>query len=68
MGLVLKASGKLVEVDILQQSRFPCCGVGISHTSIGLVLMMVKELDLKLTLGMAESNKLSLGLWIYNQV
>ena len=25
----------------------------ICHTSIGLVLMMVKELDLKLTLGMA---------------
>ena len=28
-GLVLQASGNLVEVDILELSRFPCRGVGI---------------------------------------
>ena len=39
-GLVMQASGNLVEVDILELSRFPCRGVGICQTSIGLVLMM----------------------------
>ena len=29
-GLVMQASGNLVEVDTLELSRFPCCGVGIS--------------------------------------
>ena len=53
-GLVKQASGNLLEVDILELSRFPCCGVGICHTSIGLVLMMVREIYLKLTEGMAE--------------
>ena len=38
-GLVMQACGNLVEVDILELSRFPCHGVGIFHTSIGLVLM-----------------------------
>ena len=41
------------EGDILELSRLPYCGVGICHASIGLVLMM-KEIDLKLTQGMAE--------------
>ena len=50
-GHVIPASGMLVEVDILE---FLCPGVGICHTSIGLELRMVKELDLKLTLGMTE--------------
>ena len=53
-GLVMQASGNLVEVDILALSRLPYCGVGICHTSIGLVLIMVKEIGLKLTQGMAE--------------
>ena len=53
-GLVMQASGNLVEVDILELSRFSCSGVGICFTSIGLVLMVVKEIDLKLTQGMAE--------------
>ena len=54
----MQACGNLVEVDILELSRFPCHGVGIFHTSIRLVLMMVKEIvDLKLTLGMAERRK-----------
>ena len=50
-GLVMQVSGNLVEVDILKLSRFTCCGVGICHTSIGLVLMMAKEIDLKLIQG-----------------
>ena len=50
----MQVSGNLVEVDILELSRFPCRSVGICHTKIGLVLMMVKEIDLKLTQGMAE--------------
>ena len=57
VGLVMQASGKLVEVDILELSRFPCCGVDIFYTSIVLVLMMVKEIDLKLTQGMSERRK-----------
>ena len=52
-GLVMQASGNLVEVDILELSRSPCRGVDIFCTSIGLVLMMMKEIDLKLTQGMA---------------
>ena len=52
--LVMQASGNLVEVDILELSRFPCHGVGICHTCIEPLLMMVKEIDLKLTQGMAE--------------
>ena len=37
--------------DILELSEIPCHGVGIYHTSIGLGLMMVKELGMKLMLG-----------------
>ena len=53
-GLVMQMSGNLVEVDILELSRFPCQGFDIFCTSIGLVLMMMKEIDLKLTQGTAE--------------
>ena len=53
----MQASGNLVEMDILELSKFPCRRVGICHTSIGLVLVMMKEIDLKLTLGMAEGRK-----------
>ena len=49
----MQVSGNLVEVDILELSTFPHRGVGICHISMGLVLMMVEEIDLKLTLGMA---------------
>ena len=58
----MQVSGSLVEVDILELLRFPCPGVGICHASIGLGLIMVKELDQKLTLGMDEMKKLSLHL------
>ena len=50
-GLVMQVSGNLVEVDILELLRIPCCGVGICQTSMGLVM---KEIDMKLTLRMAE--------------
>ena len=57
-GLVIQASGSLVEADILELSRFSlswCWHLpGICHTGIGLGRMMVKELYLKLTLGMTE--------------
>ena len=49
-GIVIRASGGIVEVDILKLSRFLCLGVGICHTSRGLGLMMVKKLDLRLTI------------------
>ena len=57
VGLVMQASGGLVEVDILELSRFPCPGVGLCHTSIGLGRRRVKDLKLKLTLGMAERRR-----------
>ena len=50
----MQASGSLAEADILELLRFPCPGVGIGRTSFGMGLMMVKEFDLKLTLGIAE--------------
>ena len=50
----MQASGNLVDVDILELSRFSCGGVDILCTSIGLVLMMMKKIDLKLTQGMVE--------------
>ena len=53
VGLVILVSGSLVQVDILELSRFPCPG----DAFMGLGLMMVKELYLKLTLGMAEKKK-----------
>ena len=49
----MQASGNLVEVDILELSEFPWPGVGIFHTSMGLGQRMVKEIDLKMTQGMA---------------
>ena len=59
----MQASGNIVEVDILELSRFPCCGVDIFCTSIRLVLMMMKEIDLKLTQQeWLRGNKLSLRL------
>ena len=51
-GLLIQASGTLVEVEILELLKYALC-FGICHTSIGLVLMMVKEIDPKVTLGMA---------------
>ena len=53
----MQVSGNLVDVDIPALSRFPGPGVGICHNIIELGLMMVKELDIKLTLGMAERRK-----------
>ena len=50
----MQASGNLVEVDILELSRFPGHGADIFGTSMRLVLLMMKEIDLKLTQGMAE--------------
>ena len=52
--LVTQASGKLFEVDSLELSEPPWPGVAIFHTSMGLGWRMVKELDMKLKLGMAE--------------
>ena len=49
--LVIQEYESRVEVDILELSWL---GVGIFHTSIGLGLMMVKEIGLKLTLRMAD--------------
>ena len=34
-GLVIQASGSLVESDILEMLRFPCSGVGICHPKYG---------------------------------
>ena len=51
---VSPASGRLVDVDIQELSESPCSGVDIFCTSMGLGLQMVKELDLKLTMGLTE--------------
>ena len=51
---VIPVSGRPVDVDILELSESPCSGVDIFYTNMGLGRRMVKELDLKLTLGMAE--------------
>ena len=51
---VIPASGRLVDVDILELSESPCSGVDIFCTSMGLGRQMAKELDLKLTLGLTE--------------
>ena len=51
---VIPVSGRLVDVDILELSESPWPGIGIFCTSMGLGRHMVKELDLKQTLGMAE--------------
>ena len=42
-------------MDIQELPWFPCPGVGICHNRMGLGRQMDKELDLKLTLGMAEA-------------
>ena len=52
-GHVIPVSGRLVDVDILELSESPCFGVGICCTRMGLGWQVVKELELKLTLGMA---------------
>ena len=51
---VIPVSGRLVDGDILELSESSCSGVGICCTSMGLGQQMVKELDLKLTLGLTE--------------
>ena len=48
------ASGSLVDVDIPKLSESPWSGIDIFCTSMVLGRRIVKELDLKLTLGMAE--------------
>ena len=48
------ASGSLIDVVIPKLSESPWPGINIFCTSMGLGQQMVKELDLKLTLGMAE--------------
>ena len=48
------ASGSLVDGDIPELSESPWSGMDIFCTSMGLERRIVKELDLKLTLGMAE--------------
>ena len=49
------ASGSLVDVEISKLSESPWPGIDIfCTTSMGLGRRIVKELDLKLTLGMAE--------------
>ena len=53
-GLVMQASGRLGEVDIPELSESPWPGMDIFCASMGLGRRIVKELDLKLTLGMAE--------------
>ena len=50
----MKASGSLVDVDIPELSESPLPGIDIFCTSMRLGQRIVKELDLKLTLGMAE--------------
>ena len=54
VGLVIQASGRLVDVDILELSEFPRPGVGAYNTSMGLGQRMVRELELGLTLGGIE--------------
>ena len=41
-------------MDILELSESLCSGVDIFFTSMGLGWQMVKELDLKLTLGLTD--------------
>ena len=44
----------LVDVNIQELSESPCSGVGICCISMGLGQQIVKELDLKLMLGLTE--------------
>ena len=48
------ACGSLVDVDITELSESPWPGIDIFCTSMGLGRQILKELDLKQTLGMAE--------------
>ena len=48
------ASGSLVDGDIPELSESPWPGIDIFCTSMVLGQQTVKELDLKLTLGMSE--------------
>ena len=50
----MQASGSLVDVGIPELSESPLPGIDIFCTNMGLGRLIVKELDLKLTLGMAE--------------
>ena len=50
----MKASGSLVDVAIPKLSESPWPGIDIFFTSMGLGRQIVKELDLKLTLGMVD--------------
>ena len=50
----MQASDSLVDVDIPELSESPWPGIDSFCTSMGLGRKIVKELDLKLTLGMAE--------------
>ena len=50
----MQAPGSLVDVDIPELSESPGPGIDIFCASMGLGQRIVKELDLKLTLGMAE--------------
>ena len=55
VGHVIPASGRLVEVDI---QRFPCPDLALPHQHKGTGDEdMVKELDLKVTLGMTVRRK-----------
>ena len=59
----MQASGSLVDVDIPELSESPWPGMDIFCTRMGLWCRIVKELDPKLTLGMAErGDELSLQL------
>ena len=50
----MQGSDSLVDVDIPKLSEPPWPGIDIFCTSMGLGQWMVKELNLKLTLGMTE--------------
>ena len=59
---VIPAPGRLVDVGILELPVSSRSGVGISCTSMRLGRQMVKELDLKLTLGMTGRRKTEDGV------
>ena len=54
VGIAMQASDRLVEVDVLELSESPWPGVGICHTNMALGRQIVKELDMKLTLGLTR--------------
>ena len=53
----MQVSASLVDVDFPELSESPWSGIDIFCTSMGLGRLIVKELDLKLTLGMAKRQK-----------